>query len=375
MPSLAIFVYDLSATGVVRNALAVATHMQASGWRVTLVTCRPGGELSAQGEGIARLNLHDAPSPRSRSLDLAMSVLRLRRTIGELAPDVLLSAGNHAHFPCWLAMRGRARPVRVYRISNDPGHGRGGGLARYSPRRLSMRLLVSDARRLIVVSPALAADPALAGHAAANKTVVIQNGVDVEKVRRLAADPDFVAPWASGGDPVVLAVGRLVAQKNLATLVEAMAIANRQRSLRLVILGHGTPAARAELMDRARACGLENKLALPGTCANPFAAMRRAELVAVPSLWEGSPNVLLEAMACGTPVVASRTAGNAAQILDHDRFGVLVDPLDPQEMAAAILRQCDSARWVLPGERAASYDGSVALDKYHEVMQGLVTGS
>lgn len=370
MPALAIFVHDLSATGVVRNALAVAGHMKASGWRVSLVTCRPDGMLARQIPDVDWVCLRPKPRHgRSRALDLALSIGRLRRVVRALAPDVLLSAGNHAHLPCCLAMAGMRRPLRVYRISNDLSHGR--AAARFSPRRLGARMLVRDAAALVLVSPSLAGDVAFASDAVRRKLAVIPNGVDVARVRELAAAPGFASLWQAEGDPVVLAVGRLVPQKNFATLVEAVAIASRTRPLRLAILGQGSAAARAELEARARARGIVGSLIMPGTSDNPFAAMRRAAAVAVPSLWEGSPNVLLEAMAVGAPVVAASTAGNAAEILDNGRYGLLVDPRDAAAMAAALLQQTDPARRVMPGMRAESFDRTIALERYRNLLLSL----
>lgn len=370
MPSLAMFVYDLSATGVVRNALALAAHMQEAGWEVILVTCRPGGELAAQAAGLAHVCLYDAPRRRGpRGIDLARAIPRLRRTIRRLAPDILLSAGNHAHLPCCLALRGLHRPLRVYRISNDLSHGRAPTQA--TLRRLGTRMLVGDAARLVLVSPALTGDPVFTGAAARSKITVIANGVDVGQVRRLAAAEGEALPWPADGDPVVLAVGRLAGQKNFATLVDAVALTSRARPLRLVILGRGSAAARAELIARAHAAGFADRLALPEPVANPFAAMAAAAVVAVPSLWEGAPNVLLEALAVGTPVVAARTAGNAAAILDEGRHGVLVDPLDVPGMAAAVLRQADPATRILPGGRAEAFDRRIALEQYRQVFQAL----
>ena len=90
----------------------------------------------------------------------------------------------------------------------------------------------------------------------------------------------------------------------------------------------------------------------------------------LPSWWEGSSNVLLEAIACGTPVVASRTAGNAAEILGDDEYGLLVDPSSAEELAAAILTQIGPGP-TLPKDRAQAYDRSVAMTAYAQLVDGL----
>lgn len=371
MPRLAICVHDLSATGVVRNALAVAQHLHVAGWGVTVIVCRGEGALAGEAAGLDVRVLR--PGPRGstpRPLDLLRSVPALRQALTALQADVCLSAGNHAHLPCWLATRSLPRLPVVYRISNDLGHGQPAGP--FSLRRLGTRLFLDDAARAVLVSPALGRDPALARALAAGRAVVIVNGVDVEAANRRAADPDFQPPWPADDTPTVLAVGRLVRQKNFATLVRAAALAHAVRPLRLVIVGDGSDRERQRLIRLAAECGLGERLILPGPCGNPFAAMRRADVVAVPSLWEGASNVLLEALAVGTPVVASSSAGNAADVLAGGRHGRLVEPHDAEAMAAALLRQLDPAQRVTPGDRARAFERRDSLEQYRQVLASLV---
>jgi glycosyltransferase involved in cell wall biosynthesis len=223
--------------------------------------------------------------------------------------------------------------------------------------------MAASADRLVLVSHALARDPLLAPLVASGKAVVIPNGVDVERVR-LAASAEGPHPWLGAGQaPVVLAVGRHVAQKNFAVLLEGFAIARQQRAMRLLFLGEGTAEAIAPLQGRARALGVDEDVGFVPPVSNPFPFMRGASLFALPSLWEGSSNVLLEALACGTPIVASWTAGDAELILDGGRFGLLANPTDAAEWAGAILRQLSSER-VGPGDRATRFSRQAALASY-----------
>lgn len=130
--------------------------------------------------------------------------------------------------------------------------------------------------------------------------------------------------------PVVLGVGRLVPQKDFDTLIRAFALVRQQARGRLLILGEGPE--RPRLMALISALGLESEVELLGFTGNPYAYMRRARLVVLSSTFEGFGNVLVEAMACGTPVVASRVSslpeicGDAA---------ILINPLSPGEIAEA----------------------------------------
>ena len=376
MPSLAVFVHDLSATGVVRNALAIARAMQdRPGWQVRLILGHEGGDLAGDAHGLARTALLKPDEVRlKRTPAMARAIPRLRGLLRRDPPDILLSAGNHAHLPCWLATRGLKKPLRVYRISNDLAHGTSPGTRNFSlgtiRRRLVAGRLIRDAARLVLVSPNLGQEPVL-GHAlATGKATVIRNGVPLDTVVA-QKDAPCDHPWFADDIPVIIAVGRLVPQKNFPTLLHAVAEARRTRPLRLILLGGGAATRRAELERLAAELDLEGALDFIGRRANPFPYVARAAALALPSLWEGSANVLLEAMACGTPVVASRTAGNAIEVLDDGRYGLLVSPMDPAAMASALIRQCDPATRVAPGNRAQDFDIRKTLSCYAGVFESI----
>lgn len=375
MPSIAIFVHDLSATGVVRNALAIARHMQdEQGWQVRLILGHEGGDLAGEADNLARdILLHPDEIRLRRARALIRAVPRLRALLKQNRPDILLSAGNHAHFPCWLATRGLKTPLRVYRMSNDLSHDstQWKDLPGAIRRRQIAGLLARDAAQLVLVSPNLAKEPVLDRALARGKACVIRNGVPLETV---AAQKEERCdhPWFASDIPVVIAVGRLVPQKNFPTLLRAVAQARQTRAIRLILLGGGAAARRAELEQLGRDLGLADALDFVDRLANPFPYVARADVLALPSLWEGSANVLLEAMACGTPVLASRTAGNAAEVLDQGRYGLLVDPMDSAAMASAILQQCDPATQIAPGARAAEFDIRRTLTAYTRLFNRLL---
>lgn len=361
---VAVFAHDMSGTGVARNARAIAAAL-ASECEVELIACR-GGAMAGD-VGHVTLTTLGAPE-RMGPGDFAQAVLRLRARLVETRPSVVISAGNRGHAMLVAATAGLSEPRRIYRISNDLAHGRNGaarrGLAKLA-NDLQTAAVVGDATRLVLVSGHLLADPRLARVAALGKAVVIENGVDVEAIRARALGPCDHEFAAHGAPPFVVAAGRLVAQKNFAMLVDAVAIANRTMPLNLVILGSGSTAAQAALQARAALLGIGERLVLPGFVANPFAVIARARVFALPSWWEGASNVLLEALAVGTPVVASPTAGNAAAVLDGagaegGPYGRLADPGDAAAWAAALLEQAGPDA-VMPGDRVDDYRLADAL--------------
>jgi glycosyltransferase involved in cell wall biosynthesis len=165
---------------------------------------------------------------------------------------------------------------------------------------------------------------------------VIDNPTVDERIFTLAGEvPEH--PWFSGtGVPVILGVGRLVRQKDFATLISAFVAVRKERPCRLVILGEGRD--RPVLEKLIDSFSLGSDVSLPGFVANPFAYMRRADLFVLSSAWEGSPNVLIEALALGTPCISTDCPGGSRDILAGGRYGPLVPVGDVRAMSEAILQ-------------------------------------
>jgi len=353
-----IFVYDFALTGVVANAVRLANALAGQGHETYLLACNDEGRARHEIDPRVVVTVEPPRLPAARGLALASAIPGIRQRLRTLRPDILLSAGNHGHLATLAASWGLPAMQRVVRISNAPDHPGDSSLLR-EVRRLLLRIVARLADRLMLVSPRLARHPSLAAASREGRTAVVANGVAVERVRRLAAEP-CDHRWAGRGDPLVVTVGRLARQKNLPTLIRAVALANRQRPVNLLVIGRGSEATRAELAALAASLGVGERVDFAGEKPNPYPYMRTASAFVLPSLWEGRSNVLLEAMACDVPIVAARSAGDAEELLDYGRFGALVEPDDPQAMADAILRQAGGDP-IRPGARSLRYDQAEAV--------------
>jgi len=140
-------------------------------------------------------------------------------------------------------------------------------------------------------------------------------------------------PWFSDQPRPLLAVGRLSAEKDHATLLRALGDP-RLASSRLVVVGDGPERQRLEGL--AAGLGLDGRVAFTGALADPLPAMARAALLVNPSCYEGFGNVLVEALACGTPVVATDCPFGPREILAGGRWGTLVPVGDPTALATGI---------------------------------------
>lgn len=355
-----LYVHDLRSSGVVRNAIDFARRL-AEDHPTTLVAGYAQGffaDEAARGP-FALKTLADREGPLGRGV----AALRLRAWLAGQPGGVLMSVGNMGHWTPYLAGLGLGHVARLYCISNEVA--RDDGL-RSRMRLAWMKLLTLDAARIVVVGRALRRLPLFARAMETGLAVELPNGVDNTLAARLAEAPAPHA-WLTESTPVIVGIGRLRPQKNFDLLIEAVGRARSQRRLRLVIIGGGEAAERVRLTGLAQAAGLGDDVLLAGETDNVFAWLSRAAVFALPSRWETSSLALLEALAAGTPVVASRLAGDAATVLDEGRYGRLFDGMDADALAEALLAQAGPEP-VRPGNRAAAYDLSLTNDAYARVV-------
>ncbi len=207
---------------------------------------------------------------------------------------------------------------------------------------------------------------AIAGLPMARMTV-IPNPVVTDRMAALAAWP-VSHPWFMEGEPpVILGSGRLTRQKDFATLIRAFAQVRQERRCRLVVLGEGRD--RAMLEELAGELGVQKDVDLPGFVDNPYAFMAKASLFALSSIWEGAPNVLVEALALGVPSVATDCPSGPAEILAGGRYGRLVPPGNAGAMARALLETLETPPEAgFLREAVAEYGMAVSSRRYRDLL-------
>jgi glycosyltransferase involved in cell wall biosynthesis len=196
---------------------------------------------------------------------------------------------------------------------------------------------------------------------------VIANPLNLERIFALASAP-APHPWLEDHEvPVILGLGRLVAVKDFPTLIRAFARLRQAHPARLIIFGEGRQ--RAALERLIRRLGLDAVVALPGYIDNPFAALARAALFVLCSRYEGSPNVLIEALACATPCVATDCRSGPREILAHGQLGALTPVGEPEALAHAMLATLKAPP---PAERLRSaaqrFDLGSSIAAYGEAL-------
>ncbi|RYD43822.1 MAG: glycosyltransferase [Sphingomonadales bacterium] len=292
---------------------------------------------------------------------LLPSLTQLRTLVGRVSPDATLSFLTRANIANGWAMAGRRRPWLISERVNTSAH-----LGDAFAAKMMVRLVYPRAAHVIAVSEGVVDDLAANFGVARARMSAIANPVDHRSIAGLAAEPPAFAPDA----PYIVAAGRLVPNKNFGLLLRAYAAA--ALPARLVILGEGPERGALEAL--ATSLGIADRVDMPGFVANPFAVIARAQVYAMPSNAEGFPNGLVEAMACGIPVVATNCASGPSEILagrprnaisgriDVDA-GALVPTDDAQAFATALVEVLAEPRHSACGERARESSLSYGVEQ------------
>jgi glycosyltransferase involved in cell wall biosynthesis len=199
---------------------------------------------------------------------------------------------------------------------------------------LLAKIFYPQADAIIAVSRGVADDLSNLLGLQRDRIDVIYNPVVSDEFHQRANQPPKHPWFAKGSPPVILGVGRLDPEKDFPTLLRAFGVVRRNRDVRLMILGEGPE--RSALESLARESRITDVVAFPGFVENPLPYVANASVLVSPSCFEGLSNAVIEALACGTPVVATDCPSGPAEILEGGRYGILAPVGDFEAMAGAI---------------------------------------
>jgi glycosyltransferase involved in cell wall biosynthesis len=362
-PKLALYLPSLRGGGAERVTVKLAHGLAERGVAVDLVLAKAEGPFLAEARAHARVIDLGA---RRVIASLPQLVEYFRRE----KPDTMMSVMGHANIVALWAKRIARVPTRL--VISERNTWQADLHSKVSRERVFLllkRRFYPWADGIVAVSDGVAEQLSRTARLPRGRITVIYNPVVrpqlTNKARQALEDPWLVP----NEPPVVLAVGRLTRQKDYPTLLRAFASLRERRQARLLILGEGE--VRAELERLVRNMGMEQDVRLPGYIANPYAYMARAGVFVLSSAWEGLPGVLIEAMACGCPVVSTDCPSGPVEILDGGRFGRLVAVGDAPGMATAIALALDQGRGDATRaaqERAMIFNVERATSAYHAVL-------
>ncbi len=262
------------------------------------------------------------------------SAITVARYIQEAQPRLLFSALPSANCAAVLgAELARTCIPIIVSIHNNVDIGDGyKGMGREIARSIGAR-----ADTVVAVSQGVARAVIETLGIDVQKVQVIYNPVSISEIRSLS-EQKVPHPWFRDSSvPIITSVLSEGNQKDWRTLVSAFSLVLREANARLAILGNLSADYRNRITSMAGEMGVGEDIAFLGFVENPFSYMRRAAVHVLSSRYEGLANVLIEAMACGTPVVSTDAPYGPAEILEGGRWGPLVPVGDAEALAAAIV--------------------------------------
>ncbi len=365
--SVAIYLHDLSGGGAERQSLIIAEELRRHGIDVTLVVHRLRGPLVRQvPSGLRVIDLGS-----SRTLQ---DVPRLAGFMRREQPDILIANVDLNNVAALLAKAVGFCRTKVVICQHNPISAAYLRSESWTYRYVGRcyRLLGPLIERAVAVSSGVADELVAIGGVPRSRVLTINNPV-VGPDFQTRCDEVVTHRWFNQpGKPVFVTAGRMVGQKDHAAMLRALAIHRRRFDSRLIILGTGP--LQEELIALAAQLGLTDAVDFPGFCPNALPFFRQADAFLLSSRGEGFGNVIVEALACGTPVISSRCEHGPGEILDSGRYGVLVEPRDPSALAAA-MNEVGTLRQRFPADvlraRANEFSYSACASRYMTLLRTL----
>lgn len=287
------------------------------------LAAQPGSLMALRGRaaGIETFEI------KMRSEGDIIAMCKIARLMRKNSYDIVHSHTSHAHFLAWFAAKFGGKPARIVSRRVDFSiykHALSFSRIKYM-RGADHYITVSEAVRGVLVRDGVPAD----------RISVAYSGIDAARFPKIRDNPlrrEFALP---PGSPVVGNIGHMVAHKGQIFLVEAAPlILQKFPDARFFIVGDGP--LRTALADRARELALDGKIFFPGFRTDIAEFLNLFDVFVMPSRTEGLGTSVLDALACGAPVVAS-SAGGIPEMIEHGRTGRLVEPENPAALADGVI--------------------------------------
>jgi glycosyltransferase involved in cell wall biosynthesis len=332
-PHVCFVLPSLNGGGAERAAVHILNSLDAGRWQRSMYLFRREGPYLNELDPAIAVTAGSGGSRAARWLEL-------RRFVRAAKPNVVVSFLSY--FTVLTAVRSAAAGARVvfnqqtpmsaFLTDADyhwrqPWHRRAFSLV----TRVGYRLADS----IVTTSVGVADDLTATFGVDRSRIHVVHNPVDLTAIAAAVDEPLDPAVADAWSRPAIIAAGRLADAKNYPLLLAALAIVRKRMAVRLFILGEGE--REAELRGLAKQLELGDAVVFCGFQRNPWKYIARADVFAMSSRYEGFGNVLVEAMACGVPIVATTSSGTR-EIVSVGVDGLLVDRHDPASFAAALER-------------------------------------
>ncbi len=362
------FLESLSLGGIGRLTLLLAEYFADQGYDVNLFLAKTEGDyLSQVPAGINVVN--------KKNTRVLFSLHSVGSYLKNTKPDALIAANERINIVALLAKilyRSKTRIIISTHINNSEQirhEKRGAAIYLYRKAALlAARLVYKWADHVVAVSKGVADDMRKLFKLSPERIKVIYNPIVTPGLKVKMKAPAEHAWFRQPGGPVILGIGRLAVQKDFFTLIDAFVeIRKTIPEARLIILGEGEE--RKPLENKISALNIDDYVSMPGFVNNPYSYLYNSSVFVLSSAWEGFGNVLVEAMATGTPVVATDCPSGPAEILEYGKYGPLVPVGDAKGLARSVIAVLkDQPDPGFLQNRANDFTVEKAFEKYQELI-------
>lgn len=357
---ISLFIPSLDGGGAEKVVITLANKFYIKGFQVDLIVIKTGGKYHQQlNSGINVVNLNCDR--------IVFCLFSLINYLKKNRPDILLSSLTHVNIISIISVlisRVKSRLIiiehslktKLYRNLN------------FKNRLIDILMLITypKAHSIVAVSNEVARNISTRSGISLSRIKTIYNPVFSPTIL-IKSKLNVPHPWfATNEPPVILSVGRLTEEKNFSLLIRAFAKVRSKQNLRLLILGEGK--MRNKLNSLAFELGVEKDFDMPGFVQNPYAFMRRASLFVLSSNYEGFGNVLVEAMACGAPIISTNCPGGPVEILENGIWGNLIPTGDLNALTQGITKMLNKKDHPNCLERAKEFNIDIKIKEYINLM-------
>lgn len=359
------FIYRMGGGGAARTMLNIINHLDRTKFTPMLVTL----DFDYTYESYVREDVQFIKLPVKR---LRQGIFPLSKLIRDEKPDLLFSTvPNYNTIAILAKLLSRTKTKLVVREAAYLG-----GTIKENMKLKMYGLLYKVSHRVIALSEGVKGNLISRYRVNSAKIDVIYNPIDLTHIQNESQQNIEEQHLFEQPEKTIITAGRLVAEKDHATLLRSFASIDKQLNAHLIILGEGE--LETQLKQLAKKLGISERISFLGFKQNPYAYIKRANVFALTSTTEGFGHVLVEALALGVPVVSTRCNPGAEEILGEGTYGMLADVGDVEAMTdnlerALMLTDEEKNNIVTKGEnRASQFAAERIVEQYEQVFKNVL---
>lgn len=359
------FLPSFESGGAEKVMMNVAKGIQNRGHGVQVLVLNNEGNLNPK----EKMSTTELKTVGFSGIKIPLYIYQINEYITENEPDIFISSMTHINVMCsvlFMIFNYNTKLILTEHNTLSEKRGLQSRLVKYFAK-----IFYPAADSIVGVSQGVSNDLNRILKDMGNDIKTIHNPVLTEDIIE-ESQKSIDHRWLNDdGVPVFLGAGRMVEQKDFPNLIKAFKLVNEEIDSKLIIIGRGNHEL--ELENVVIEQGVQDDVDFPGFVDNPYAYMRQASVFVLSSAWEGLPTVLIEAMACGCPIVSTDCPSGPSEILDSGKYGRMVPVGDPQGLSDAMIKELNDPTPSDTLQKSAfeRFSKDKVLDEYEDLIMNI----